>query len=210
MAPPRSPDAQAHLDLGRAYLEMGLDDDAIAELGREQTAGPPGWARMARRAMGWLLMLFTLAMVGCDHATKVVAQSALGHRGAVPIVSGLLDLHYAENRDTAFSLLQQLHFPGKGAALVALSVMGLALVVAAWWRRRRASNLEQAAFALIVAGALGNALDRARRGYVIDFIEIHRWPVFNVADVAIVAGAVLLAILALRRAGPITRAAGSP
>jgi signal peptidase II len=152
--------------------------------------------------MGWLLMLFTLAMVGCDHATKVVAQSALPHHGAVPIVSGVLDLRYAENRDTAFSLLRQLHFPGKGVVLVAFSTIGLALVALAWWRRRRASNLEQAAFALIVAGAFGNAIDRLLRGYVIDFIEIHRWPVFNVADIAIVVGAVLLAIQAFRRAGP--------
>ena len=51
-----------------------------------------------------------------------------------------------------------------------------------------------------MAGAFGNALDRARRGYVVDFIEIHRWPIFNVADVAIVVGVVLLGIIMLRRA----------
>src|SRR5437773_10204224 len=111
--------------------------------------------RMARRAMGWLLMLFTLVMVGCDHATKVAAQAALPRRGAVSIVPGLLDLRYAENRDTAFSLLRTLHFPGKGAVLVALSLVGLCAVLVAWWRHRRASTTEQAAYALIVAGALG-------------------------------------------------------
>ena len=154
---------------------------------------------MARRAMGWLLMLFTLALVGCDHATKAVAQTALERRGPLSIISGLLDLRYTENRDTAFSLLRSLHFPGKGALLVAMSAIGIGAVIVAWWRRRRASTAEQAAYALIVAGALGNALDRAFRGYVVDFIEIHRWPIFNVADVAIVVGAVLLAITMLRR-----------
>ncbi|MFT3773066.1 MAG: signal peptidase II [Minicystis sp.] len=155
---------------------------------------------MARRAMGWLLMLFTLAMVGCDHATKAVAQSALERRGAVAIVPGVLDLHYAENRDTAFSLMRllHLHVPGRGVLLVALSLVGLAAVAVAWWRRRRASMMEQAAYALLVAGALGNAIDRAGRGYVIDFIEIHRWPIFNVADIAVAAGAVLLAIVMFR------------
>jgi signal peptidase II len=49
------------------------------------------------------------------------------------------------------------------------------------------------------AGAFGNAADRLVRGYVIDFIEIHRWPIFNVADIAIVAGVALLALAQLRR-----------
>jgi signal peptidase II len=156
---------------------------------------------MARRAMGWLLILFTLALVGCDHATKAVAQTALGRRGPVAILPGLLDLHYAENRDTAFSLTRVLHFQGKGAVLAAAAVVGLCAVIFAWWRRRRASTAEQAAYALLLAGALGNALDRLRRGYVVDFIEIRHWPIFNVADIAVVAGAVLLAILAFRRSG---------
>jgi len=155
---------------------------------------------MARRALSWLLVLFTLALVGCDHATKVAAQSALERRGAVALVPGLLDLHYAENRDTAFSLLRMLPFAGKGALLVTVSLIGLSAVILAWWRRRRASTAEQVAYALLVAGALGNALDRVLRGYVVDFIEIHRWPIFNVADVAIVAGALLLAIVSFGRA----------
>jgi signal peptidase II len=149
--------------------------------------------------MGWLLVIFTLALVGCDHATKVAAQAALGRRGPVALLPGLLDLHYAENRDTAFSLLRTVQLPHKGVLLVAASLIGLTAVAVAWWRRRRASTMEQAGYALVVAGAFGNVIDRLRSGYVVDFIEIHRWPIFNVADVAIVAGAILLAIVALRR-----------
>jgi signal peptidase II len=149
--------------------------------------------------MRWALILFTLALVGCDRATKMAAASALGGRGPIALLPGVLDLHYAENRDTAFSLLRAVHLPGKGAILVAASLLGLGAVVVAWWRRRSASTIEQAAYALLVAGALGNGLDRLRRGFVVDFIEIHRWPIFNVADIAVVAGAVLLAILSLRR-----------
>jgi signal peptidase II len=149
--------------------------------------------------MGWLLMLFTLAMVGCDHATKVVAEATLGHRRVLPIVPGVLDLRYAENRDTAFSLTRLVHVPGKAPLLAALALLGLAAVLFMWWRRRHSGAVEQAAYALLVAGALGNAIDRVARGYVIDFIEIHRWPIFNVADVAIVVGAVLLGMVALRR-----------
>ncbi len=144
-------------------------------------------------------MLFTLALVGCDHATKIVAQTALDGRGPLSIVPGLLDLRYAENHDTAFSLLRSLHFPGKTALLFVVSAIILGFVLVTWSRRRRSSAAEQVGYALIVAGAVGNALDRALRGFVVDFIEIHRWPVFNVADVAIVAGVMLLAIVTLRR-----------
>ena len=66
-------------------------------------------------------MLFTLGLVGCDHATKVVAQSALERRGPLSIVPGILDLRYAENHDTAFSLLRSLQFPGKAALLSAVT-----------------------------------------------------------------------------------------
>jgi lipoprotein signal peptidase len=92
-----------------------------------------------------------------------------------------------------------LSFPGKGAVLAGLAALGLAAVIALWWRRRGAPLSEQAAYSLIVAGAIGNVLDRAFRGYVIDFIEIRRWPVFNVADAAILAGGILLAIVTFRR-----------
>lgn len=144
-------------------------------------------------------MLLTLVMVGCDHATKAVAQAALEHRGALPLLPGLLDLRYAENRDTAFSMLRPLHFQGKFAVLVALSLVGLAAVLVLWWKRRRASMLEQSAYALIVSGAVGNAIDRAGRGYVIDFIHVHRWPIFNVADIAIAVGALMLLVFSWRR-----------
>jgi signal peptidase II len=154
---------------------------------------------MARRPLGWFLILFTLALVGCDHATKVVAASALERRGPLSILPGLVDLRYAENHDTAFSLLRSIDFPGKVAALFVLSAIILGAVLVTWWRRRRSSTAEQMGYALIVAGAVGNAMDRARRGFVVDFIEVHRWPIFNVADVAIVAGVLLVGIVLFRR-----------
>jgi signal peptidase II len=149
--------------------------------------------------MRGMLGAFTIGMVGCDHVTKLAAQTTLDRTTPRPLLPGLLDLHYAENRDTAFSLLRSAHFYGKSGPLVALATAGLACVLVAWWRRRTGPVVEQVAFSLIVAGAVGNALDRAIHGYVVDFIEVHRWPIFNVADVVIVVGMGLLAIVGAQR-----------
>ncbi|AUX21408.1 hypothetical protein SOCEGT47_018920 [Sorangium cellulosum] len=139
-------------------------------------------------------------MVGL-HATKAIAQAALERRAPLSIVPGVLDLRYTENRDMAFSLFRSIHSPAKVTILFACSMVVLGVMILGWWYSRRASAAEQAAYALIVAGAVGNAIDRAARGYVIDFIHLHHWPVFNVADIAIAAGGILLGIVMFRRAG---------
>jgi signal peptidase II len=164
---------------------------------------------MAKKAMAWLLMLLTIALVGCDHATKLAAETVLERRGPLELVPGLLDLRYAQNHDTAFSLLASVGSPAKGAAILVVSALAMVAVAALWWRRRGAPRREQAAYALILAGAAGNVLDRILRGYVVDFIHLHHWPVFNVADVAIVIGVLLLAATSLgRRPKPGGAAAG--
>jgi signal peptidase II len=159
---------------------------------------------MARRIFPWLLVVFTALLVGCDHGTKLVAQKALEQRGPLRLVRGVLDLRYTENHDTAFSLLSALHFDGKPVLLGILATLALAAVVGFWWRRRHGSRLEHVGYGLIVAGAVGNVLDRITRGYVIDFIHVHHWPVFNVADILVAFGGVALGLAALRARGDTT------
>jgi signal peptidase II len=156
---------------------------------------------MAKRALSCLFLLVALLLAGCDHATKHAASTLLPRGGAVEIVRGVFDLRYAENRDTAFSLSRLLRFEEKQAVLVGLALVALASISLMWWRRRKAASVEQLGYAFIVGGALGNVLDRALRGYVVDFMHLHRWPVFNVADVAIVIGVGLLSFSALRARG---------
>ena len=155
---------------------------------------------MVARTIRGALMLLLLALVGCDHATKVVAKITLEGGRTHAVIPGILDLVYAENRDTAFSLTRNpLLGPAKGWFLIAFSCIAIVAIAAAWWKRRaRASATESVAFVLVIAGAIGNVIDRIEQGYVVDFIHVHRWPVFNVADVAICAGALLMG-LKLRR-----------
>lgn len=145
-----------------------------------------------------LLIVLLLGLVGCDHATKAWAEQSLptAQRELLP---GVLDLNYTQNDDSAFSTLRWLPVPVRWPLLVGTQSVASTFIVVLWWRRRRAPVLEQGAYALVLAGALGNLIDRIARGYVVDFIHLHYWPVFNFADAFIVLGAAALFIAQLRR-----------
>jgi signal peptidase II len=160
----------------------------------------------SKRTGIWLkagILLFTSALFGCDHATKMAAHAALSGGRVIPIYDGIVDLRYVPNTDVAFNLLSRLGIAKTPTILLAVSVVALAAVVVAWIgaARRRVSRMHHVGFALVLAGALGNVVDRAVRGYVVDFIHVGPWPVFNVADAAVCAG-VLLLLLARMRSSP--------
>jgi signal peptidase II len=144
----------------------------------------------------------SMALVGCDHATKLAAATALRGK-TVALVPGVLDLTYTENHDVAFSLLRDAVFPHKSIVLICLAMVGSIFVAIMWMRRRNvASRFEHIGWSLTLAGALGNMVDRVIRGYVIDFIHLQHWPVFNVADIVVVLGVIAL-VLARKTPTPI-------
>jgi signal peptidase II len=152
----------------------------------------------ARSRIGWrfgyLLASFGLYMV--DQTTKAWAVRALRFQGDRTVIQGFFDLVYTENRGIAFGQLQE------GGAFGRWFFVGLAIVAAAavfyyFIRTPRNDDRVLGACALLLAGIAGNLTDRARLGYVIDFIVLHahsyHWPTFNVADASITLGALLLA-----------------
>lgn len=144
---------------------------------------------MGKNTTRTLLTGLLVFLVGCDHATKLAAKDTLATGKIVTLIRGVLDLRYTQNFDTAFSLTRSWPAAGKAFWLTALALLTIvALSIAAYERRKRAAPWEVLGFTLILAGALGNALDRLARGYVIDFIHLSHWPVFNVADILVVAG----------------------
>ena len=132
------------------------------------------------------------AVVVVDQLTKWWAVHRLA-RGPIHVV-GTLDLELTRNTGSAFSLFQ-----GDAAVLVVVALVLLAgLVVLV---RRSPSTGRAAVLGLIIGGALGNLCDRlfqADHGAVVDFVALHVWPTFNVADSCIVVGCVLLAVSFLR------------
>ena len=151
------------------------------------------------RVCALALLLCVTGLVGCDHATKLAAETALRDHAPLRILPGVVDLAYTENHGVAFSALERLSIHPPAWALFALAVVATSALLGLWFRRRRASWPEHAGFALVVAGALGNALDRIARGHVVDFIHVRFWPVFNVADILVVAGGILLLLVRARR-----------
>ncbi len=154
------------------------------------------------RLQALLLALLAVSLFGCDHATKLAAETRLADGRSIPLVSGVLELRYAANDDTAFSLLSTFGLTRTPWPLLGLALVASLGIMALWFfQREHATRIQHLGFALVLSGAVGNVVDRAVRGYVVDFIHLTHWPVFNVADIAVVIGAALL-FLGLRRPAP--------
>lgn len=153
------------------------------------------------RGIGWrAAYLFAAAgLFLVDQASKAWAVRALKRTGdSRSVVSGFIDLAYAENRGIAFGQFQEGGAFGRWF-LVALALAATIAVLVYFFRTPRSDDRLLGACAMLLAGIVGNLTDRVRLGYVIDFIEVHvgrsfTWPTFNVADAAICTGAFLLAL----------------
>ncbi len=134
----------------------------------------------------WLLLLILI-----DRAVKmyITANYRVGEVfGELPFVA---DFVYVQNTGAAFSI-----FSNQTAFLGILSVVFCAALLVYWKIKKPEHELLKTAMVLLFSGALGNAVDRVFLGFVVDFISI-KWfnfPVFNIADMAIVIGAILLVI----------------
>ena len=147
-----------------------------------------------------LISLIAVAVVS-DQLTKAAALSLLSQGTAVPVLPGF-NLSLGFNTGASFGMMGGV-MAGKPLLMAALTgALTLAFAVMAF---RAQHALERAGFALVVGGALGNIIDRLRQGAVTDFLDLYwrdwHWPTFNVADIAITLGAVLIlaASLPLRR-----------
>jgi signal peptidase II len=140
-----------------------------------------------------LMIAAVAALAGCDHASKLAAKAELEGAKPKPVIGDLVRLDYTENRDTGFGLLRWMEPETRLPLILALQSLG-AIALAICLLRRRAFDLYAVGFAFALAGALGNLTDRVIRGYVVDFIRVPHWPVFNLADVWITIGVGLLAL----------------
>jgi signal peptidase II len=158
---------------------------------------PSGRSSLAHRLWPWLV---AGSLVMLDQLSKAWALQQLAPGQTMPWLPGLLQLQRVGNTGAAFSLLS-----GNSAGLGLISAL-VTLLAGAWLLLRPPPRRWLAlAVAFLLAGALGNGLDRWRLGFVVDFLEfvpIH-FPIFNIADVAINAALVCFAIDWLRSGRPL-------
>lgn len=147
-----------------------------------------------RATRAWRLALALCALVvAADQIAKALAEAKLVPGEQVDVL-GPLTLTLAHNSGVAFGLAS-----GGGALLIALSAAAL-IFVAVLFARNPARPQMWLAVGLLAGGAIGNLIDRVRAGAVTDYIDVLSWPPFNLADVAITLGVLVLALTYLREA----------
>ncbi|MBD0292512.1 MAG: signal peptidase II [Jiangellaceae bacterium] len=149
-----------------------------------------------RRRIGVLLAVAATVTV-LDQVTKAMATAWLQDGRVVTVIDGIVELRLVRNPGAAFSIATNL-------TVVFTAIAAVVAVVILRASRRLTSLPWALALGTLLGGALGNLVDRLvrepgpLRGHVVDFVELPNWPLFNVADAAIVGAAVLIGWLSLR------------
>lgn len=144
----------------------------------------------------WLVATIAILVFVADQITKFVVVQSLGIGGVwspLPSAPGLITLVPGINTGTACGYLPQF-----GYVFTFAPFLILAMVVVFYRQQREPSWLLSIGTGLIIGGAFGNLADRLRLGYVVDFVQVSRWPVFNVADAAVSTAVVIMLFWSLR------------
>ena len=139
----------------------------------------------------FLSLLTAAILVAVDQLTKFWAYSSLRLTDTIPLIENVLHFTYHENTGAAFSIMS-------GRTVLLAVVTGVVILGGIWCMvtRRIEGKLLNASVALIIAGGLGNLIDRVFRGFVVDFIDFRliNFPVFNFADICVVVGTGILMV----------------
>jgi len=139
----------------------------------------------------FLCLFIVSSIVFLDRITKIFFSNLLSLGESLPIIRNAIHMTLVHNTGIAFGL-----FKNQGIVFIIIPLIMIVLLTYNFYHYKynneKLSRLYVVAVSLILAGAIGNLIDRILYGYVIDFIDLRVWPVFNIADSAITIGAVLL------------------
>lgn len=145
----------------------------------------------------YLIMLaLTPLILLADQLTKIYIDRTMQLYQSIPVIEGLFNITYLRNRGAAFSFLADASW--RLPFFILATVIAVIAILVAFHKLRDDQRFAAVSLTLILAGAVGNLIDRVRLGEVIDFLDVywgrHHWPAFNVADSAICVGVALLAL----------------
>lgn len=182
---------------------------------------------ISRHRFIWLILVGALA-VAADQSTKMWAQRTLAERfettvenhtvahffakQEITVIPHLFNFIYKENPAAAFSITLSLPDWFRRPFLLLVSALATLFFLIWYFRQKEADGILLTAFCLIMGGAVGNLIDRATLGYVIDFLDFHlgfvgfpnlHWPTFNIADACIVTGALTILLRSFSKKEPV-------
>ena len=141
-------------------------------------------------------LVIALFLTALDQLTKYLAVLHLKDQPAIPLIKGILELRYLENRGAAFGILQN-----QKVILLIVSVLFIGVILFFLNKVPDTSRytILHVLAAAVIAGGVGNMIDRFRQGYVVDFIyfSLIDFPIFNVADIYVVTATILVFVLLL-------------
>ena len=150
--------------------------------------------------------LFILVLVIADHLTKAIVSQKIALLTNIRVVPGFFNLTHIRNRGAIFGF-----FSRSGSQLIYIvltlaSLAALGLVIYYFFKTPTSERFMKISLSLILAGALGNLIDRIFRGYVVDFLDFYvknwHWPSFNIADASITIGGFILIFIFLFKRRP--------
>ena len=133
----------------------------------------------------WQILLIAFIVLLADQFTKILIRSYVPEGASA--FSGVVSITHSENSGVAFSMLQGMQWLS-----ITFSIIAIACIIIFF--KQYNTVLKRIGIGLLLGGIVGNLIDRLFIGTVTDFIDLHFWPVFNIADSAIVAGVILLVV----------------
>ncbi len=142
--------------------------------------------------------LWTMFILVPDLFSKWMVEKNFELWSVHPVIPGFFNLNYVRNRGAAFGFLNDSAIQWQVPLFIAINVLAIGFIIYLLHTAKRPSFALVCGLGLILGGALGNLFDRVVRGFVVDFLDFHvqnlHWPSFNVADIGITVGAVLVII----------------
>ncbi|MGD8534462.1 MAG: signal peptidase II [Candidatus Aminicenantes bacterium] len=149
--------------------------------------------------------IIIFALLGIDQLTKALIARSIPFQSSQSVIPGFFNLTHIRNRGAIFGFFSHSESRILFIFLTLVSLVALGLVIYYFFKTPSSQRFMKISLSVILAGALGNLIDRVFRGYVIDFLDFHiknwHWPSFNVADACITIGAFLLIFILVFKRG---------